>query len=193
MPASKRIMMAAKGMAGDLPRDPKKLKKSSDAAEAPQEAAQLELVPEPPAAPVEAPAPAQAADGIVITIKSNNLKESKPNRIKKGKPPVYRSVTGKDAGGKTYWMEVEMEQANPQKGEQWVVAGRERSAFGKDDDPLHPIDLTSIVKYDEAVAAVSAETPQVSTAPADVLQTVAALVKQHGSYTVLKAVAEAIK
>jgi hypothetical protein len=173
---------------GDLPRNPASLKKkSSDAAESPQKPAQLELVPEAPATPVS------AADGIVITIKSNNLKESKKNRLDKGKPEVYRSVTGKDASGKTFWMEVEMDQANPQKGEQWVVAGKERKPFGQDDDPLHPIDLTSIVKYDEAVAAISAESPQVSGAPSDLLQTVAELMKQHGNYKVLQAVAEAIK
>lgn len=189
MPAPKRMVRGG----GDLPRDPSLLKRKSGAAEAPVEAAQLELVPEPPPAPVEAPAPVQSAGGIVITIKSNNLKESKQNRLKKGKPEVYRSVTGKDAGGKTYWMEVEMDQANPQKGEQWVVAGRERSAFGRDDNPLHPIDLTSIVPYNEAVAAISAESPQVSVPATELVQTIAGLVKQHGNYKVLQALAEAIK
>lgn len=186
MPAPKRMIQGG----GDLPRDPALLKKK--AAEAPQEPAQLELVPGPPEEPIVAPAASQS-DGIVITIKSNNLKESKPNRLKKGKPEVYRSVTGKDAGGKTYWMEVEMDQANPQKGEQWVVAGRERSAFGKDEDPLHPIDLTSIVKYDAAVAAITTESPQVSVQATELVQTIAGLVKQHGNYKVLQALAEAIK
>ena len=194
MPASKRAVRQAKMGGGDLPRNPADLKKrSSGAAEASQEPTQLELVPEPPPAPVEPPAPTQSAEGIVITIKSNTLKESKPGRIKRKKPPVYRSVTGKDAGGKTYWMEVEMDQANPQKGEQWVVAGRERSAFGDDKDPLHPIDLTSIVPYDEAVAAISEESPQVSVAPSDLVQTMKALLKQHNLCGVLQALTDALK
>jgi hypothetical protein len=165
---------------GDLPRNPANLKnKSSDAAEAPQEPAQLELVPEP-----------QSADGIVITIKSSTLKES-GGKSRDGKPPVYRSVVGKDAGGKSYWMAIEMEEANPQKGEQWVVQGRcGRKAFGKEKDPLHPIDVTSFKPFEE----VSSECAKVSSTSADTLvQTMAGLVREHGNYTVLKALAEAIK
>lgn len=186
MPAPKRMVRGG----GDLPRDPAHLKKrDTDAAEAPQGPAQLELVPEPPAAPVPAPEPTQAAGGIVLTIKSNNLKESK-GKGREGKPPVYRSVTGKDAGGKTYWMAIEMEQANPQKGDQYIVQGRERKPFGKEDNPLHPIDVTSIKPYE----AVVAESATVSSTSADTLvQTMAALVREHGNYTVLKALAEAIK
>lgn len=179
MPASKRMVRGG----GDLPRNPSLLKnKSSDAAESPQETAQLELVQEPQAAPV-------SASGIVITIKSSNLKESK-GKGREGKPQVYRSVTGKDAGGKTYWMSIEMEDANPQKGEQWVVEGRERKPFGKDDDPMHPIDVTSFKPFEE----VSSECAKVSSTSADTLvQTMAGLVREHGNYTVLKALAEAIK
>ena len=189
MPASKRMIQGG----GDLPRNPALLKKkSSDAAEAPQEPAQLELVTEPPAAPVPAPEPAQAADGIVITIKSNNLKESK-GKGRDGKPPVYRSITGKDAGGKTYWLAIEMEDANPQKGDQYIVKGKERKPFGNEKNPLYPIDVTSIKPYEAAVADIS-ESAKVSSTSADSLvQTMAALVGEHGNYTVLKALAEAIK
>ncbi len=184
MPASKRMVRGR----GDLPRNPASLKnKSADATKTPQEPAQLELVPEPQSASV------QAADGIVITIKSTNLKESKPNRIKKGKPDVYRSVTGTDAGGKTYWMEVEMVQANPQKGEQWVVTGREAGAFGKKDDPLYPIDLTSIVPYDEAVAEISAESPQVSAVPAEALVDMKAMLDKYNVCGVLQALTDVLK
>lgn len=183
MPAPKRMIQGG----GDLPRNPALLKKKS--AEAPQEPAQLELVPEPPGAPIVAPAASQSAEGIVITVKSVNLKESK-GKGREGKPPVYRSVTGKDAGGKTYWLAIEMEQANPQKGEQWVVQGKERKAFGKEDNPLHPIDVTSFKPFEE----VSSECANVSSTSADTLvQTMAGLVREHGNYTVLKALAEAIK
>lgn len=186
MPAPKRMIRGG----GDLPRNPALLKKkSSDAAEAPQEPAQLELVPEPPAAPVPAPEPTQAADGIVITIRSNNLKESS-GKSREGKPPVYRSVTGKDAGGKTYWLAIEMEEANPQKGEQWVVKGKERKPFGKEKDPLHPIDHTFFKPFEE----VSSECANVSSTSDDTLdQTVAALVQKHGRYATLRALAEALK
>lgn len=175
MPASKRMVRGG----GDLPRNPASLKnKSSDATKTPQEPAQLELVPEP-----------QVADGIVITIKSSNLKESNGKR-REGKPPVYRSVTGKDADGKIYWMAIEMEEANPQTGEQWVVQGHERKAFGTENVPRHPIDVTSFKPFEE----VSSECAKVSSTPADTLvQTMAGLVREHGNYTVLKALAEAIK
>lgn len=180
MPASKRMVRGG----GDLPRNPASLKnKSADATKTPQEPAQLELVQEPRSASVK------ASVEIVITIKSSNLKESNGKR-REGKPPVYRSVTGKDAGGKTYWMAIEMEEANPQKGEQWVVQGHERKAFGTEKDPRHPIDVTSFKPFEE----VSSECAKVSSTPADTLvQTMAGLVREHGNYTVLKALAEAIK
>jgi hypothetical protein len=127
--------------------------------------------------------------GLVITIKSSNLKESK-GKSRDGKPPVYRSVTGKDAGGKTYWMAIEMEEANPQKGEQWVVQGRERKPFDTEKGPMHPIDVTSFKAFEE----VSSECAKVSSTSADTLvQTMAGLVREHGNYIVLKALAEAIK
>lgn len=186
MPAPKRMVRGG----GDLPRNPASLRKrNTDAAEAPQEAAQLELVPGPPEAEIVAPEPVQSADGIVITVKSITLKESK-GKGRNGKPPVYRSVTGKDAGGKTYWMAIELDQADPQKGEQWVVQGQERKAFGKEDNPLHPIDVTSFKPFEE----VSSECANVPATSADTLvQTMAGLVREHGNYTVLKALAEAIK
>ncbi|KKN88881.1 hypothetical protein LCGC14_0244880 [marine sediment metagenome] len=189
MPASKRMVRGG----GDLPRNPARLKKkSADAAGAPQESAQLELVPEPQSASVPGSAPAQTicrVVGLVITIKSSTLRESE-GKSRDGKPPVYRSVIGKDAGGKSYWMALEMKEANPQKGEQWVVQGRERKAFGKEKDPLHPIDVTSFKPFEED----SSECAKVSSTSADTLvQTMAGLVREHGNYTVLKALAEAIK
>lgn len=179
MPASKRMVQGG----GDLPRNPARLKKkSSDAAGSPQK-------------PSSSPVPGSETTtchvlGLVITIKSSSLRESKKKKHREGKPEVYRSVTGKDAGGKTYWMAIEMDDANPQKGEKWVVQGRERKPFGKEDDPLHPIDVTSFEPYEED----SSECAKVSSTSADTLvETMAGLVREHGNYTVLKALAEAIK
>jgi hypothetical protein len=83
-----------------------------------------------------------------------------------------------------------MDEADPQKGEVWVVKGRERKPFGQEDNPLHPIDHTSFKPFEE----VSSECANVSSTSADTLvQTMAGLVREHGNYTVLKALAEAIK
>ena len=186
MPAPKRMMRGG----GDLPRNPANLKtRNTDAAEVPQEPTQLELVPGPPEEQIVAPAASQSAEGIVITIKSNKLKESN-GKSREGKPPVYRSVTGKDAGGKTYWLAIEMEDANPQKGEQWVVQGRERKPFGKEDNPLYPIDVTSFKPFEE----VSSECANVPATSDDTLvQTMKGLLKQHNLCGVLQALTDALK
>jgi hypothetical protein len=177
---------------GDLPRDPSLLKKRRiGSSAATQKPAQLELVPEPPQTPTEALVPTTETGGIVVTIKTVSLKESK-GKSRVGKPSVYRSVTGKNADGKTYWFSVELDQADPKKGEKWVVTGQERNPFGKDDKPLHPIDVTSFAPYEEAVSSV--ENTQVSSGTADTLvRTLAGLVQKHGNYAVLQALAESMK
>lgn len=179
MPASKRMVRGG----GDLPRNPSNLKKKPvDAADLLQMPSQLELVPEAQAAPVP------ASEGIVVTIKSVKLKESTGKR-REGKPPVYRSVTGKDAGGKTYYMAIEMDDANPQKGEVWVVEGRERKHFGKPEDPIYPIDVTSFKVFEE----VSSECAKVSSTSADALVDMEAMLQKYNIQGVLQALTDSLK
>jgi hypothetical protein len=83
-----------------------------------------------------------------------------------------------------------MDEADPQKGEQWVVKGRERKAFGDEKNPLHPIDHTSFKPFEE----VSSECANVPAESADTLvQTMKTLLNQYNLCGVLQALTDALK
>ena len=179
MPVPKTALKAGKNAL------PPRRRKSQEPSEEPT---QLELVPEAPAEPEVAPEPVlDPAEGILITVKSCKLKESKKRRGNS----VYRSCTGKDASGKGYWWGIELDDAEYEKGAQVVIKGTLGSPFGKDEDPLFPFKkLDSITPYEEA--AEKAASPAQVSKPADdeLVKIVAGLKNEYGLSTLLRALAE---
>jgi hypothetical protein len=176
----KVMKVARKG--GNLPR-----RRSQ---EAPGEPSQLELVPQSQETEEEAPEailePGDPAAGIVITVSSCKLKESKKRR--KGNS-VYRGCMGKGQDGRMYWWGLELEDEELEKGAQVVIRGSLGSPFG-DEGQIYPFrEIVSILPYEE-VAAVASSAKVSQPMDDELVQIVTDLAQRYGFPTLLRALAE---